>query len=229
LCEEDSNCELLHALLSEEGYEVEEAPLDPGVSAPVQGYCLVLFDIRRLTARCLEIVRAWRDAVSDSSLIVVGGRTAQASRIAILEIGVSAYFTKPVVVPELRARLRAALRHFRSQDALLRHLSFREGTIDLDARLVRIAGREVRLTPTECGILEHLASHANHTVPCGDLVRVLWGSDPRKGVHSLRLFISRLRQKLELDPAHPQYLVTQPAIGYRLQVPAASLTNCAQQ
>lgn len=212
--QEDSGCGLLRALLSEEGYEVEEAHLD---QAPVEGYCLVLFDIQRLTARFLEIVRAWRDAVSDSSLIVVGGRTTQASRIAILEIGVNAYFAKPVVVPELRARLRAALRRFRSQDRL--RLPFREGTIDLEARTIRTAGREVRLTPTECGILRHLASHANRTVPCGDLIRALWGPDPRKGVHSLRLFISRLRQKLELDPAHPQYLVTQPTIGYRLQVP----------
>lgn len=223
--EEENNCELLRAILSEEGYEVEEAPLDRQTSAPVDGYCLVLFDIARLTARFLEIARGWRDAVSETSLIVVGSRTAQANRIAVLETGVDAYFTNPLVVAELRARLRAALRRFRTQESRMRRLSFQGGTIDLEARLVRTGSREFRLTPTECGILEHLASHMNHTVPCSELVKVLWGADPKKGVHSLRLFISKLRQKLELDPAHPQCLVTEQSIGYRLQVPAVSLTN----
>ena len=87
------------------------------------------------------------------------------------------------------------------------------------------ADHDVRLTPTECGILEYLASHANQTVPCDELVKMLWGADPQKGVHSLRLFIRKLRQKLEPDPTHPQYLVTDPTIGYRLQVPTEALIS----
>ena len=92
-----------------------------------------------------------------------------------------------------------------------------------------MAGREIRLTPTECGILEHLASHVNQTVPCSDLVKMLWGPDPQKGVHSIRRFISKLRQKLEPDPAHPRYLVTEPAIGYRLRVPVETLSKYAER
>lgn len=225
LYEEDSNCELFRTLIQGEGCDLEESTLEAHSSAPVEGYCLVLFDIQRITGRLLETIRAWHDVLSDTTLIVVGSRTTQANRIAVLETGVNAYLTKPLAVAELRARIRAAMRRFRSQDGRLRRLSLGEGIIDLDARIVRAGNQDVRLTPTECGILEYLAAHANQTVPCDDLVKMLWGADPQKGVHSLRLFIRKLRQKLEPDPTHPRYLITDPTIGYRLQVPAEALIS----
>jgi two-component system, OmpR family, KDP operon response regulator KdpE len=222
---EESNCELFRTLIREEGAELEEAALETHTSVPVEGYCLVLFDIHGLTTRLLDVFRAWHDVLADTSLIVAGSRTTQANRIAALETGVLAYLTKPVSVAELRARIRAALRRVRSQNNRARRLWFGASTIDLEARLVRAANHDVRLTPTECGILEYLASHANHTVPCDELVKMLWGEDPQKGVHSLRLFIRKLRQKLEPDPTHPQYLVTEPSVGYRLKVPAQVLSS----
>jgi two-component system, OmpR family, KDP operon response regulator KdpE len=225
LYEKDNNCELFRTLIRDEGCEVEEAALETHTAAPAEGYCLVVFDIQRLTEQLLDVVRAWRDVLSDTTLIVVGSRTAQANRVAVLEAGVHAYLTKPVIVAELRARIRAALRRVRSQDSRLRRLSLGAGTIDLNARIVRAANHDFRLTPTECGILGYLVSHANQTVPCDELVKMLWGADPQKGVHSLRLFIRKLRQKLEPDPTHPQYLVTDPTIGYRLRVPAEGLSS----
>jgi two-component system KDP operon response regulator KdpE len=227
LYEEENNCDLLRPLLCGEGCEVQEAPLAIQTSAPIEGYCLAVFDIQRPTELLLEVARSWRDAAADTTLFVIGPRTAQANRIAVLESGVDAYLVKPLVIPELRARVRAALRRFRSQNARPRRLSIGEGTIDLEARLITTTGRETRLTPTECGILEHLAAHLNQTVPRNELVRILWGSDPQKGAHSLRLFIRRLRQKLEPDPARPQYLVTDPAIGYRLQIPVEGPRHAA--
>jgi len=74
-----------------------------------------------------------------------------------------------------------------------------------------------------------LASHVNQTVPFNDLVKILWGPDPQKGVHFIRRFISKLRQKLEADPAHPSYLVTEPAIAYRLQILVESLSRPAER
>ena len=210
LYEHYTDCELLRAVLAGEGYAVDESPLDLRTTAPASDYCLVLFDVQRLTDRCLDIARSWRDEASGTTLIMVGNRTTQANRVAVVESGVNAYLAKPLIVAELRARVRASLRRFCLGD----------GMIDLEAHHIRVAGRETRLTPTECGILEHLAAHASQTVPCSDLVKMLWGPDPQKGVHSLRRFISKLRRKLEPDPAHPRYLVTEPAIGYRLQMPA---------
>ena len=92
-------------------------------------------------------------------------------------------------------------------------------TIDLDRHRIRTGTREIHLTPTECSLLGHLASRLNQTVPSAELVRALWGLDANKGVHSLRVFIKSLRKKIEPSPDSPQYLVTEPRLGYRLQVP----------
>jgi len=173
----------------------------------------------------LEVLRAWHDGVPGATLLVVGRRIVEAKRIAVLETGVNAYLMKPVIVPELAARVRAALRRFRC----LRQFPFGTIIIDLEARLIRAPETHVRLTPTECGILEHLALHINRTVPGSELVKSLWGDDPQKGVHSLRLSIQGLRQKLEPDPANPRYLVTEPTVGYRLQAPFEVLTNSAER
>jgi two-component system KDP operon response regulator KdpE len=229
LYEEGNTYELLRSVILNEGCEVEEAPVDTQTAAtPVGGYCLVLFDIHRPTRRLLEVLRAWHDDVPGTTVLVVGSRTAEANRIAVLETGVNAYLKKPVIVPELAARVRAALRRSRSHDVRLRQLPFGTGIIDLEARIISSPEGHVRLTPTECGILEHLALHLNQTVPRSDLVKTLWGSDPQKGVHSLRLFIRKLRQKLEPDPTHPIYLITEPTIGYRLQAPLEGLSKSAE-
>lgn len=218
LHEQNNDSGLLRTVLAGEGCQVEEAPLNLQTAAPADGYRIVVFDIQRLSTRFLEVIRAWRDSASETVLIVAGGRAAQASRTAVFETGVDAYLTKPLEVAELRGRIRAALRRFQSHDSRVRSFPLGSGTIDLEARMIRGSQRDTRLTPTECGILEHLALHMNQTVPSMDLVKTLWGADPQKGVHSLRLFIRKLRNKLEPDPAHPRYLVTEPTIGYRLQV-----------
>jgi len=216
---EDTNCELYRTLLLSERCELDEATLETYTVAAPERYCVVLLDTQRITAQLLDVIRVWQGASPDTTLIVAGSRAGQANRLAVLETGVHAYLTKPVVVPELRARIRAALRRARSQDGRLRRLALGAGTIDLDARVVRARNQEIRLTPTECGILEHLVSHANQTVPSDELVRILWGADPQKGVHSLRLFIRRLRQKLEPDPTNPRFLITEPTVGYQLKIP----------
>ena len=98
-----------------------------------------------------------------------------------------------------------------------------QSTISLDRLRVGTGSQEVHLTPTECTLLEHLASHLNQTVPNAELVQTIWGADASKGVHSLRVFIKNLRQKIEPFPEKPQYLVTEPRIGYRLQVSESNL------
>ena len=217
LYDETNHSEILRAVLAGEGIQVEEAPLESQIHVDGDQYCMVVFDIQRLNTRTLELIREWRDNVPESMLAVAAGRTAPSNRIAVLEAGVEAYLTKPVAVAELRARARAAMRRFRSHEARQRQFSFGSGTVDLEARMIHSAAGNTRLTPSECGRLAHLAQHMNQTVPSGDLVKTLWGEDPQKGVHSLRLFIRKLRNKLEPDPAHPRYLVTEPTIGYRLQ------------
>jgi len=214
--DEGKNTEMFRTLLPAEGCELKLEPLSPEAPGAGDGYCLVLFYLQRLTPPFLDVIRTWRDNAPDTTLIVVGKRTARTNRIAVLEAGADAYFAKPLAVAELQAHVRIALRRFRSQDTRPRSFSFGAGTIDLEARMVRAGGRDAHLTPTECEILGHLLSNLNQTVSSGQLVKTLWGNDPQKGAHSLRPFIRSLRSKLEPDPAHPRHLVTEPAIGYRL-------------
>ena len=136
----------------------------------------------------------------------------------MLEAGLDAYLTEPIGLAELRARLRAAVRRVRPRNTRVWRLYDEGPEIDLDARMIHTSAGPASLTPTECRILEQLALHLNRTVPANELVGALWGGDQRKGVHSLRFFIKNLRNKLEPDPTRPQYLVTDPAVGYRLQM-----------
>jgi two-component system KDP operon response regulator KdpE len=92
-------------------------------------------------------------------------------------------------------------------------------SVALSTRVVQTGAEERRLTRLECAILSQLLARVNHTVPSVELVRKLWPSDVSKGVHSLRAFIKNLRKKIEPDPARPQYVLTDLAVGYRLSLP----------
>jgi len=213
-----SDRKLLHQVIAGEGCAVEEAHLSDQSAAPSgKNCCLVVFDIDRPTPSLHDIAQAWHAAVPGAGLIVVSGRMTQPQRMALLEAGVSACLTRPLDVPELRARVRAASQRLQFQDNGLRCFAVGAATVDLDARVVRSAGGAIRLTPKECGIVERLAVHPSQTVPASELARAVWGTDPTKGAHSVRKFIQMLRRKLEPDPTQPQYLLTEARLGYRLR------------
>ena len=90
--------------------------------------------------------------------------------------------------------------------------------VDLDARRISGGSHDSHLTPTECKLLAQLAANRNRTVSPGRLVAALWGRGSTKGAHSLRVFVKNLRRKMETEPGRPQYLLTDPAFGYRLQI-----------
>ncbi len=216
LYENGSDCQFLRSAIAGEGCEVEEAPFHLNNGTPTVGYRVIVIDLQHTTPRLVRLVRSWREREPEAT-ILVASTSAPDSRIAMLETGVDACLDKPLDVRELRARIRAAVRRFRPAQARARCFTLGHSLIDLEARMVHYGGTDGRLTPTECRILEFLSQHLNQTVPSSAIVHQLWGQDPRKGVHSLRLFIRRLRKKIEPDPAHPRYLVTDPVVGYRLQ------------
>ena len=158
-------------------------------------------------------LRGW----SAVPIIVLSARGTEAVKVAALDAGADDYVTKPFGMDELLARLRAALR--RANPALdvgtVRTADF---TIDLLAKTVTAGGAEVRLTPTEWQILELLVRQRGRLVSQSQLLRDVWGPEYQRETHYLRVYLSQLRRKLEPDPAHPRYFITEAGMGYRFMV-----------
>ena len=166
-------------------------------------------------------VRGW----SGVPIIVLSARSSEADKIAALDAGADDYLTKPFGVGELLARVRANLRRPRAaatHGTLGEELDpvFRFGAVEVDrqARLVRRSGAEVHLTPTEYRLLSMLMANAGRVLTHRQLLREVWGPSHAGQSHYLRIYMGHLRQKLELDPAQPQHLLTETAVGYRLVV-----------
>ena len=156
-------------------------------------------------------LRGW----SAVPIIVLSARGAEALKVAALDAGADDYVTKPFGMDELLARLRAALRRANpaSEVTTVRTADF---TIDLRAKTVTVPTGEVRLTPTEWQIVELLVRHRGRLVSQTQVLRDVWGPEYHDETHYLRVYMSQLRRKLEPDPAHPRYFITEPGMGYRL-------------
>lgn len=155
-------------------------------------------------------------AQADPAVLVLTSRDDDQSKVAALDGGADDYVTKPFSVPELLARLRAALRH-RVQAQGGRPLVEAGGVaIDLAHRRVTRAGDAVHLSPKEWSILERLAIHAGRVVTHGQILKQVWGRAGEPEQQALRVHVRQLRRKLEPDPDRPQLLVTEPGVGYRL-------------
>jgi two-component system KDP operon response regulator KdpE len=208
----------LRSLLVRDDCRLEESALQfPAGAHQPDCYCLILFHVKQPSTLLLDVLRCWRDCAPQTTLLVVGNRTTPPMRWAILEAGAAAYLWGPVSEAELMARVRAAARRMHPPGLPTDRFALDGSIVDLDAHVISAPHGRIHLTPTECGILRHLSLHINRTVPFNDLVTAVWGTDPQKGVHSLRRFIRELRQKLEPHPPAPKYLVTEPSVGYRLQ------------
>lgn len=170
-------------------------------------------------------VRGW----STMPIIVLSARSDEADKIAALDAGADDYLTKPFGTGELLARVRANLRRPRGAapgeaatssgaDAPLFRYGEGEAAIELDraARLVRRAGVEVHLTPTEYRLLSVLAANAGRVLTQRQLLREVWGPAHSEHSHYLRVYMGHLRNKLEVEPAQPRHLLTETAVGYRL-------------
>ena len=159
-------------------------------------------------------------AVSDVAIIVLSVRDTERDKIAALDAGADDYMTKPFSVNELMARIRANLRRLPSLPESTPPVFISDDlTIDLSSRKVIVRGISVRLTPKEFDLLQFLFSNANKPIAHRKLLQTIWGPDYGDQVEYLRVFISQLRKKIETDPAHPRYILTEPWVGYRFVIP----------
>ena len=163
-------------------------------------------------ADVVERLRSW----SSVPIIVLSVRAAEAQKVRLLELGADDYIVKPFGLAELLARVRVALR--RQMRAVSGEPTLKIGalTIDLAARAVLLNGKRLALTPKEYRLLQVLAQHAGNVVTHQHLLKEVWGSVHVHDTHYLRIFVRKLRQKIEPNPDSPHILVTELGVGYRL-------------
>jgi two-component system KDP operon response regulator KdpE len=183
---------------------------------------LVLLDLNMPGMGGLAACREIREQC-DVAIIVLTVRDAERDKVQALDAGADDYITKPFGMPELLARIRAALRRLPlSTDAMPSALELEDLTIDFAARSVIMRGKAMRLTPKEFDLLRYLTSNANQAIPHRKLLQAVWGPDYGDEVEYLRVFVNQLRKKMERNPAKPKYLLTEPWVGYRFAIPADS-------
>lgn len=208
---------ILRTLLRTAGYRVIEAETANRGVVEARGHKpdLLLVDLGLPDADGLKVIRAVREW-SPVPIVVLSARTMEAQKIEALDAGADDYVTKPFSAPELLARVRAALRRNVRSAQQLPGIQIGEVAIDLARRQASAPTGEVHFTPLEYRVLESLARQAGMIVTQRQLIGEAWGPDKLSDSRSLRVCIKNLRQKLEPNPARPQYLLTEAGVGYRL-------------
>ena len=162
-----------------------------------------------------EVCRCVRDR-ADTPILILSARGGEKDKVAALDQGADDYVTKPFGSEELLARVRAALRRSLGREAT-RHGQLTRGdlTIDFDRHRVRRSGIEMRLSPKELELLTLLATHAGRVLTHRSILKAIWGPHGVDQPEHLRVLMGQLRKKIEPDPSHPRYLLTEPWVGYR--------------
>jgi two-component system, OmpR family, KDP operon response regulator KdpE len=207
--------EALRRGLKARGYEVlsagnGETALDILSGASVD---VVVLDLGLPGIDGHEVIRRLR-SFSDVPVVVLSVRESQSEKVTALDAGADDYVVKPFGMDELLARMRAALRRARPEEARPK-LRFSELEIDLGRHLVHLGGQPVHLTPTEYRLLEALATNAGKLLTHSWLLRRVWGPAYDRESHYVRVYMQQLRQKLRDDPGRPRYIITEPGLGYR--------------
>jgi len=167
----------------------------------------------------IDVIRGLR-GWTNVPIIVLSVRDAEREKIAALDAGADDYVTKPFGMGELLARLRASLRRESKPDDEQPVIATDDFVIDLSTKRVTDAsGEEIRLTPTEWGILEMLVHHRGKLVTQTQLLKEVWGPQYGQETNYLRVFIAQLRRKLEPQPSMPRYFITEAGMGYRFETP----------
>jgi two-component system, OmpR family, KDP operon response regulator KdpE len=212
---------VLKVTLSGQGFEVDDAKSGEAALEKLRDarFDLVLLDINMPGMSGLDVCREIRSA-SEIAIIMLTVRDDEADTVEALDAGADDYVTKPFKPTELSARIRAALRRAPWGQGPGGRLVLGATVVDFDAREVTTAGRRVHLTPKELDLLWYLAAHPNKVISHRQLLQAVWGPDYGDQVDYLRVVVNQLRKKIERKPSSPIYLLTEPWVGYRLQVPS---------
>jgi two-component system, OmpR family, KDP operon response regulator KdpE len=212
---------VLRATLSGNGYDVVEAKSgQEAIEAMLEGHPhLILLDVNMPVMNGLDACRKMRLSFT-GPIIMLTVRNAELDKVLALDAGADDYVVKPFSMPELLARIRAALRRA-SPEELLPKIESPELTIDLEKRIVDVNGSRVHLSPKEFEVLRALVMQQEKPLTHKKLLQTVWGPDHAEETEILRVVINTLRKKIERDPTHPRYILTEPWLGYRFEPPGA--------
>jgi two-component system, OmpR family, KDP operon response regulator KdpE len=218
--DDDRMRSVLRTALVAERYSVQEASTVAGavLLATQRFFDVILLDLGLPDGNGIQVIHKVRETKLGVPIIVLSASRNERDKIKALDAGADDFINKPVGMGELRARVRVALRRGARAAGRAPLSIYRTGEIevDLNKRHVEIAGNEIHLTRIEYKLLEVLIGHADQIVSHGLLLNEVWGPDHGAEIHYLRLYILQLRRKLEADPSHPRYLLTESGVGYRL-------------
>ncbi|MBB4015127.1 two-component system KDP operon response regulator KdpE [Chelatococcus caeni] len=208
---------LLRVGLGAEGYAIAEATNAMNAMEKVKAEQpdLILLDLGLPDMQGHDLLAKWRNDLIELPIIILSSRTDEAGIVKALELGADDYVTKPFGTKELVARIRVALRHKLQQHGERPIFQTGDLSVDLVKRIVKVADKEVKLSPKEYDILRVLVQHAGKVITHQHLLNQVWGG--ATDVQYLRVYVRQLRQKIERSPDEPQYITTETGVGYRLR------------
>ena len=208
---------LLKVSLKSQGYEIIEAINgQEGIQqAAMSRPELIILDLGLPDMdghKVLKSIREW----ATMPIIVLTVKGSETDKVALLDAGANDYLTKPFSVPELLARIRVALRITSTESSPL----FKNGDLEIDfaGHVVKLKGVEIKLTATEYNLLSLLAKNAGKLMTQRQLLKEIWGIAAIEHSHYLRIYVAQLRRKLEADSSRPKLIITEPGVGYRLNI-----------
>jgi two-component system, OmpR family, KDP operon response regulator KdpE len=213
---------VLRTALSSQGYTIYEAATGEEALDSIRASVpdAILLDVNMPGMGGLETCREIRRTM-DVPILMLTVRNSERDKVLALDAGADDYVVKPFGMQELLARIRAALRR-RTAPGKETSFATKDLSIDFEARVVAVRGRDVHLTPKEFELLRHLVLNAGKPLSHRRLLQAVWGPDYGDEPEYLRVMINQLRKKLESDPARPKLILTEPWVGYRFQAPHES-------
>ena len=212
---------LVSTNLKARGYEVSTAMEgEESLEAVERDFIkLVILDLMMPKLDGVEVCRRIREW-SKVPIIVLSARGDEKDKVKCLELGADDYLTKPFGIAELMARIKTALRHSADSRVSPAQSNFTCGDLEINfaLRRVTVGGKEVTLTPTEYCLLQHLAVNADKVLTHSMILQSVWGSEYSSEKEYLRVFVGRLRKKIEPDQQNPRYIQTVPGVGYHIAV-----------
>ncbi|RRI07736.1 DNA-binding response regulator [Mesorhizobium tamadayense] len=208
---------LLRVGLGSQGYTVFEASNAKAAIELIETERpdLILLDLGLPGMTGLELLGKWRSDGLDIPVVILSSRTDEAGIVSALELGADDYVTKPFGMNELVARIRVALRHKFQQQGEKPVFQTGDLSVDLVKRIVKVEGKEVKLSPKEYDILRTLVQYAGKVLTHQFLMKQIWNDTT--DVQYLRVYVRQLRQKIEKTPDQPRYIITETGVGYRLR------------